>query len=657
MNAPPFRPKWWCLAVVFLGVQTRAQGQWAPRLEEPQWLRTRLTEVDTQLEIEGQWQQQTTSGEKTEHDYLYIEPTVGLKMQGSVYHPNLVSFDVATQLGLSYQEVAQDPPGGTRDSTHFLDRYHVGVDCLQQKPYATHFLAEQGVTYTDFDFFTRARVESLRYGGNSGYTAGPVPFTVSVLRLNEDVSATQNDTSLDDTTVSFNANNDRSKIGHTDVSYRYYDFRQTQQDSPTVSGTSQTANLFDSEVFGRGEWIHVNTTALYNETDETEFSTRGLLLTDNLALQHEPNLSSNYIYTFQKQDSGTTDTDSHQASAMVHHQLYQSLSSTLGVHGSTQHTTSSGSTYDSTIYGVSLDENYTKRLSTWGQLNFSQSFRLDQEQQESSGQLIYIVNEPHTLTDGVITFLDQLYVVSVGLVTSPDGVPYTAGQDYTTTPQGARTQISRVVGGRIPNGGAVLVNYSVTPPPTGDFTTLSTGTQVRLELLEHQLAFYARLSIVENYGGQGLVLQNVTAIVTGVDFTRKWLHVGAEYEDYDSNLSPFRSIRFFESFQFTPMDNSTLGFDFTQMIANFGGSDREQTYTFIARSQTRLTTHLIYSAEGGVFIQRGHQMDQDRSTARSTLDFVRGQLTVGLGYSYQDQDYLGDVWTTHNFFLRVKRNF
>jgi hypothetical protein len=657
MTSPCPRLQWWCLAVFVLGLQTQARAQWTASLEEPQWLRLRLAKTDTQLAIEGQWEQQTTSGEKTEHDYLYIEPTIGLETQGSIYHPNFLNFSFATQLGLSYQEVTQDPPGGSQDSTHFLDRYGLNMYLLQQKPFATHFLAEHGITYTDFDFFTRARVESLRYGGNSGYTAGPVPFTVSVLRMNEDVTATQNDTTLDDTTVTLNANNDRSKIGHTDASYRYYDFRQSQENSPKVSGTTQTANLFDSETFGRGEWIRMNSTALYNDTDETEFSTRGVLLTENVALQHEPNLSSTYSYTYQQQDSGPTDTDSHQASALVHHQLYQSLSTSLGVHGSSQHTTSSGSTYDSTIYGVSLDENYSKHLSTWGQLNIGQSLRLDQEQQDSSGQLIYIVNEPHTLTDGVITLLDQPYVVSVSLVTNPDGVPYTEGQDYIITPQGARTQISRVVGGRIPNGGAVLVNYSVTPPPSGDFTTFSSGTQIRLEVLDHQLAVYARLNIVENYGGQGLVLQNITEIVTGAEFTKNWIHLGAEYEDYDSNLSPFRSVRVFESFQFTPMDNSTLGFDFTQTMANFADSDREQTYTFIARSQVRLTSHLIYGAEGGIFIQRGRQMDQDRSTARTTLDFVRGQLTVSLGYSFQDQDYLGDVWKTHNFFLHVKRVF
>jgi hypothetical protein len=70
-----------------------------------------------------------------------------------------------------------------------------------------------------------------------------------------------------------------------------------------------------------------------------------------------------------------------------------------------------------------------------------------------------------------------------------------------------------------------------------------------------------------------------------------------------------------------------------------------------------LTRALSWLNEGGVRFQRGEGFDQDLFTARTALDYRYGQLSVQLGYDYQDENFLGELRRRHFAFLRAKRSF
>jgi hypothetical protein len=660
MNIVLQRQRWWWLALIFFfGVHGKASAEWEEVVEEPRLLRLKLYDVNTQVEVEGQMEKRTIKGESTKRNYLSIEPTLGLGVHGSVYHSNLLEFNVATQDGLSWQQVTLDPPGGTNESTGFLQRYHASGNLLREKPCATSLFADKDLTYRDFDFFNRARVDSQRYGGNTGYAAGPVPFSLSALHLQENVtSGLLRNTSLDESTLTFNAQNERAKTGQTEFTYVLDQFHRREEDISTISGVSNTADLFDTETWGADDWIKLRSMAFYHQLDDTTVGTRSLTSQENLDLEHSRDLTSNYRYSYNLRKSGPVDSDSHEAGALVRHQLYESLTSIFDVHGSTLSSSSSGTTFESTRYGVGVNESYTKRLSDEGRLNLGYDIRLDHERRETIGQILFVADESHTLTDGVFTFLSQPRVVNVSSVTDPANVPYTEGLDYILIPHGELTEIRRVIGGLIPNGGTVLVDYTAAALPPDEFSTLSQFAQVRLELFDRLIALYGTLNLVDNYGGKSLILQKITDKVVGVEFSRQWLRAGAEYEDFVSNLSPFQSKRLFQSFTFEPEENSTLSLDLGQSWTTFLDVDRtRQSYNFIGRYRTRLWSYLFYTAEGGLRLERGRDFDQDLATGRMTIDFAYGQLTVNVGYEYQDEKFLGELRERNYFFLRAKRTF
>jgi hypothetical protein len=101
-----------------------------------------------------------------------------------MYHPNLMQFQLAAELGLDWKGTSETQ-GGATSTGRFLQRYHGSIDFLDQKPYAVSFFGDKDMTYREYDFFSRVRVDSESYGGRAGYTAGPVPFTVSAQHYEE----------------------------------------------------------------------------------------------------------------------------------------------------------------------------------------------------------------------------------------------------------------------------------------------------------------------------------------------------------------------------------------------------------------------------------------------------------------------------------------
>jgi hypothetical protein len=305
-----------------------------------------------------------------------------------------------------------------------------------------------------------------------------------------------------------------------------------------------------------------------------------------------------------------------------------------------------------------VDESYTKRLPGKSRLSLGYGVRLDRERRESTGAFLSVLDEPHTLTDGIPVFLNQPGVDRVVSVTDSAGIPYSETLDYLLLPLGALTEIRRVTGGRIPNGGSVLVDYTAAAPPSDAFSTLSQSGRVRLELFDRLVALYGRVNFVTNYGGESLVLQDVTDKIVGFESLWRWVRAGAEYEEYDSNLSPYRAARAFQSFAFEPTDSSTLSLDFTQSRTTYPEDGLTQrSLSFIGRLRARVASPLFFNLEGGVRRERGRGLDQDQKTARTALDFAYGQMTANAAYEFLDETLIGERHVRHYYFLRVKRTF
>jgi hypothetical protein len=597
----------------------------------------------------------------TSVDRSYLAPLVGGGIRGSIYHPNLFQYDFLGEGGYAWQDLNGSSDAGTRfDRTEngWLARYNANTLILSEKPYASSFNATKSRTFRELDFFNRVTVDSESYSGRSGYSAGPVPFSVTFTHMEEVQSDAFVDTSLNQDTIELRAQNKRREKNVTDFLYTYGNYVRETENLFNDEGTYHTASLNDVEYFGRDDRMVLTSALTFHDVDSTTLPSTDFRATENLSIEHSKTVQTLYDGTFSYYSSGPVDSLANFARAAVRHQLYESLTSTFDVHGDHLDTSSTDASQEVWRYGIGLSEGYTKRVSTWGRLTMGNNARLDREDRDTEGGLISILNEQHVLRDGQTVFLNQPNVVTVLSVTDSAGIPFAPGLDYELIDHGALTEIRRILTSpRLLNGTIVLVDYSAQSQPSGAFYTFSDQFQFRLDFFKGLFGIYSRLGWVENTDTERFVLEDSFTSQSGVDASWRFARAGAEYETRDSNLISYNAVNVFESFFFEPTDAMSLNLDFRQRWARFQNNDNITDYSFIARWHWRLSSYLFFTAEGGIRFEEGNTIDQRLATARSEMNFNMGKLRVLLGYQFNNDDVRGELREKHFVYLRAKRYF
>ena len=591
---------------------------------------------------------------------LLIQPVLGLGINGSIYHPNLVAISLATELGLDWQG-SQLVPGGSGSDANFLQRYHGELDLVRQQPYSTSFFADKDQTYRDYDFFSRVRVDTERYGGRTGYSAGPVPFSLTFQHYDEVTDDIFRPARLAEDTVAFSAQNLRdTAAGNTQLTYNFDSFQRQDDGFSNQRGLSQILSLFDTESFGREGWAHLNSLLNYSSLAETVLPTDMLLVHENLQLQHSPRLNSFYEYNFDTTSAGQADATTQQGRAGLTHQLYENLTTTLDLHGYQISASSPGNSLESSRFGTALGLQYVRNLSQWGNLTAGYAGTIDREDRSASGQSLSIIDEVHTLTDGSITFLNQpsVDISTIHVVASSHTMVYLPHIDYLVTSRGLMTEIQRLPGGKIPNGGKVLVSYSAVVEASAGFSSFDNSFNFRIDFWNGLVGVYGRWTKLDYSGGEQLHLRSLDDKIVGVDTTLGWLRAGAEHEVSDSNLAGYERDRLFESLLFSSVFGGNFGVDFDQnWTTYYDNQSQESSYGFLLHYDSVLAPNLSFNCEGGVQIQRGTTFDRNLAVARAGLDWTMGKLIVKLGYEYNLESHIYDSRERNYLFVRVRRNF
>lgn len=639
-----------------------AQAQARDVVQVPRTFSLQVVEtyVQTDVEVERELQEAGNPAVSIKRQQILIQPVLGLGLSGWVYHSQLLQYDCHTEIGPDWQ-ISQSWPGGSATDTRLLQRNLFSMSILREKPYATTLFADKDFTYRNYDFFSRVRVDSERFGGRTGYSEGPVPISLSAQHYDETVADPTRPSQRTDDTLTFTAQNQRrSGQANTQFSYNFDKYSELDDGYSDQHGQIQNVSLFDSEAFGAGGWANLSSSLLFNSITETLQPTAKTMVQENLRLQHNRQLRSFYEYTFNTTSLSDSDSISSQGRAGLSYQLSDKLTSTFDLHGITTKATGPGSWSDSTRYGVTLNEEYTRALGNRGFLTLGYQGTLDHQNGDSSGGITTIFDEAHTLADGALTFLNQPAVDVSTILVNGEGhtITYLKDRDYLVIPQGALTQIARVSGGRIPNGSTVFISYSAAIPAASSYNSFDNTLLFRLSLWNGILGFYGRWNLLNYSGDQIPLLRWIDDKTVGVDSTCRWLRAGAEYEVADSNLAPFKRTRLFQSVNLEPSHDIAVGLDLDQNWTLFRDTNtRQTTYGLAAHYRQQLTAHLAWNAEGGVMIERGDSYNQNVAIARTGLDWTRGKLTVKFNYEHGNQSTDTDLRNRNYLFLRIRRNF
>ena len=355
-----------------------------------------IPEPSVGLEVDGSEETTRISGVNSVYDTLFIVPTVGLQGSGSIYHPNLLAFNFDGDVGWGWDQMTTTSPGYRQsiNESDELNRYLVRVDLLQEKPYNATFFATQDHTYRDYGSFDTFAVDETRYGGTINWTTQNLTLTSDFGYQDETDTGLIDSSEVKETHFNFLGIYKRHS-GQTTLTGQWNEYDNILNFGNSLTSQTESVGLSDSETFGSRQQITASTSVSISHAEYGGQQSDMINATENVSIQHRPNLESFLTFDFEENDLQPATETSLQGTYGVRHQLYESLTSTADVNGSYQDDSAPTGSSTTDLYGVNLAESYRKRLQSWGRLSLGASLSADHLDDSSTGGDLTSIDESH----------------------------------------------------------------------------------------------------------------------------------------------------------------------------------------------------------------------------------------------------------------------
>lgn len=454
--------------------------------------------------------------------------------------PRLVNASLGLQINLN-QARDSGAGAGTRSAGTVIG-YNFNASILETKPYPVTLYANRNQSQSVQSFggrvegITENRGISVRLEENSMLKDWIGPWFSAELRARQEHAQ--------DTTTFFDRVSRRDEMRRTvdimarkgfttaDLGFRYQMSEQSNRLLAQAGNRSQNADLYYSLDFGPGLNRHFDSSLSY-ATRGGLTPTSVVAADGHLRLDHYRNLSTDYSYGFNRQQTQGLNADRHSGSVSLTHELYQNLTTTASVSGS-RYIVPAGLL---TSYGGQLNQNYRHSLPGNGRLNMNWSggYRLDTSQ--LSVGLIGVNREKHTASTafapGVGFFLDNAFAVissiSVVNVRAGASIPTTAGIDYEIVEEGKRVRIEPKFGSVLiaPND-PLEVGYDYQVDPSLKYETQSSGFGAGVDYRWIAVSFQHRQSAQKPLAGEGRFLTSTSSDTVRLDLRGTWQDLETE---------------------------------------------------------------------------------------------------------------------------------
>ncbi len=480
-----------------------------------------------------------------------FEENLRLETEGYVYHPNLLEFSVGGLFGLLQREFEDNFGGVERTSGDdgTVVEFDLTGDFFKKKKYPGTIYAHRYQALEPRPFQSSLENTAENFGLNWQYVSEKAPTSVQFnqtevlldpLDDDEEESRHENTNFRFQTGYRFSPHNILSFIyEHKTVEEQPFDFNY---DSDEIT-------LAHNLNFGEGH-RHIL------ESEVNVFDQRGTFNIERsrwrevLRLNHTESLRSIYQLELTQRTQGSLagvepiEEESYFASAMVEHELYDSLITQILGFAQTQDF--EGGPQIGRL-GAQASFDYHKK-NPWGVLRAQYRARFQNEERQGGDRTIEIVDDRRTFNDPDPLIITGTQIQSASLrITDIDRTQlYQLGRDYRVDSFDDRVEIGRVPTGRIADRQVVLLSYLFILGGAFDIDTWSQNLGIRQDF-KFGLTPYYRLRHQEQTVSPptaiGAIEDDISAQVFGLEYRRYPVRLIAEYEDHESSISPFRAVR------------------------------------------------------------------------------------------------------------------
>lgn len=514
----------------------------------------KVTDVDGYVELvardrQNQFQSKV-SNSGTDFQETIFEESLGLTLDGYVYHPNLMEYTLAGVFGLlqyDFERTTATEQFASGDNGN-VNEFDLNTSFFKRKRYPGSVFARRYESLEARAFQSSLRTSTDNYGFLWRYVSEKTPTSIQFdhtdvkidpLSDSELNGRQQNTTFRFETAYNFSDYNILSLV---------YDRKAVDEQPYAFSYDSDEIKLSHRYDFGARKRHSLESTVNYLDQRGT-INLERLRWRELLRLRHTERLTSIYQFEYLDRTQGVlSDIDpiteeSYYLAGTLEHDLYESLVSQFYAWAQTQ-SFDTGSQIDR--YGAQANLDYRKK-NKLGRLLASYRARFQSEERTGGVRDIQVVEERITFRDPdpVILQTQNIRLSSLRITDEARLTMYQDGVDYRTMNFADRIELERIPTGRIGDGDTVLISYTFTLG--SDFVLDTINQQFRIrQNFDGGLSPYYQLrwqdQTLSPAGATGSIAEDITAHIFGVEYRWKGLRLSAEYEDHASTLNPFEAL-------------------------------------------------------------------------------------------------------------------
>jgi len=600
----------------------------------------------------------------TSHIYNIEETPVlygGFLLNTSSYilNPGVMTLDIGGEYN---PEIRRDDqliiPDRTEART--LKRLEGGVTFFRNKPISLRASAKYTEGFTNRENITNIKTNAFNLGGYLNWSNRFVPLKMTYDQGNWEQIETEtgrNYTTFNkrlQTTLSksFSARDKNKFI------YFHRDYQRINALSYETRNISDNFNLNNSIYLDNNQKYYLR--SLITGTDQTGTDAfRRILVNENLSFDLPKNLDLIGNYTFSNNIRESQSIKQQNVRAMLRHQLYESLTSSLIYEFN--RTTQTYYYERRNKFGINL--RYEKKIPGSGRLLISGELNKQPLNHQSESLFLQILDEEHLLRDGELELLDKPNVlISSVLVKDPTGtIIFQEYLDYVLIEQNVYVEIQRVAGGQIPNNSAVLVDYTVAQEGSYEYHVNYMRIHASLMVFNRLVEVYytrAQQDYSNQVNTEDVTLNYLTQNIYGTKLGYKFASLGMEYEDYFSSITPFTLWRYY--FQ---LHGNVKGKFLYSLNGNYRDyhmlyNDTYQTYADVMGNLAySISPATRLSLEMGYRKQIGEGIDLDLYTSRLECNLNYRKLFLKAGVEVYRRIRLGEHLDYYNVYVKLVRTF
>lgn len=613
-------------------------------------------------------QNSKTGAGDTDARETIFEENIRLELDGSVYHPNLLEYSLAGLFGLvqsEFEETFGDRRSQSQDDGDVIE-YDAEAKIFQRKSYPGTLYARQYRSIEPRAFQPSLEVTTQTYGGTWQWIDEKAPTSLQFSHTEVDLQPTSGDEepgSFENTQLRFDTGYRFSPKNSVSLSYRF----ESQMERPfELDYDIHELTLGHVLLFGDFSQHRLDSELnLLNQ--KGTFDIDRFRWRETMRLQHAEDLRSWYVFELLDREQGNLagvtpiEERSYLVTGTLEHQLYDSLISQ--------------------VYGFVHDQNFMDDLeirrwggqgsldyrkeNPWGRLLSSYRARFVRDDRTGGNQQVDVLDERGTFRDPEpVTLANSNVITGTILITAEDRVTtYQPSRDYRVRQVGDRVELERVPGGRIADGQTVLIDYVY--EIAGDFKldTIDQTFAIRQQFdigLEPYYRFRKQDQSVTPEDATGVIPEDIIDHIVGVEFQRGVLDAQAEYESYDSSITPQRAIRLNGGLTKRFESGAVAGIQARwSRIDKLPPDDRETRFFSVEGRYRHPVTKalfveamLLYRNENDSLTGRDDGLDLDVSVEWSVRET---DVLVTYEYGRFDDDFTDNENST--LFVQVRRRF